>query len=150
MSISSLCRQFDQWMKDLEAQENDIASDQAPTQAEVEKERQINRCLSRAIQTFSARWLPLTFQSPVDKAAQTELIESLWRDQRKDLIKIINWPCYRSMLSLFLFAMVPIPAGISEEEEDSGIPAQFCIQAALQHVQRLRARQRGLEFNGSK
>lgn len=150
ISISSLCRQFDQWMKDLEAQGNDVASDQAPTQAEVKKERQIDHCLNQAIQTFSARWLPLTFESPLHKAAQTELIESLWRGLRKDLIKIINRPCYRSMLCLFLFAMVPIPAGISEEEEDSGIPAQFCVQAALQHVQHLRARQRSLEFNGSK
>lgn len=137
-------------MKDLEAQENDVASDQAPTQAEVKKERQIDHCLNQAIQAFSARWLPLTFESPLHKAAQTELIESLWRGLRKDLIKIINRPCYRSMLCLFLFAMVPIPAGISEEEEDTGIPAQFCVQAALQHVQHLRARQRSLEFNGSK
>ncbi|KFY70373.1 hypothetical protein V498_10360 [Pseudogymnoascus sp. VKM F-4517 (FW-2822)] len=137
-------------MKDLEAQENDVASDQAPTQAEVKKERQIDHCLNQAIQAFSARWLPLTFESPLHKAAQTELIESLWRGLRKDLIKIINRPCYRSMLCLFLFAMVPIPAGISEEEEDNGIPAQFCVQAALQHVQHLRARQRSLEFNGSK
>ena len=54
------------------------------------------------------------------------------------------------MLALFLFAMVPIPVGILKEEEENGIPGQFCIQAALQHIQHLRARQRSLEFNGSK
>lgn len=137
-------------MKDVEAQGNNISSEQGPTQAEVEKERQIDRCLNQAIQTFSARWLPLTFESPLQKAAQTQLIRSLWRSLRKNLLKVINWPCYRSMLALFLFAMVPIPAGISKEEEDNGIPAQFCVQAALQHIQHLRARQRSLEFNGSK
>ncbi|OKP14374.1 hypothetical protein PENSUB_14153 [Penicillium subrubescens] len=46
--------------------------------------------------------------------------------------------------------MVPVPVGIPEEEEESGVPAQICVQAALQQVQYLRARQRSLEFNGSK
>jgi hypothetical protein len=150
VSISSLCRQFDQWMKDLEAQGSPITSNRTPTKTELEKERQIDRCLTKAIQTFSARWLPLIFQSPSHKAAQTQRIKSLWRSLREDLLKIINWPCYRSMLTLFLFAMVPIPVGIGKEEEENGIPAQFCIQAALQHIQQLRARQRSLEFNGSK
>jgi hypothetical protein len=54
------------------------------------------------------------------------------------------------MLSLYLYAMVPVPVGIPEEEEEDGIPAQVCVQAALQQVQYLRARQRSLEFNGSK
>lgn len=138
-------------MEDLESQsEQSTPSNRTRTQAELEKEWQIDNSLNRAIQTFSARWLPLIFQSPSPRASQTELIEGLWRGLRQDLLKIINWPCYRSMLSLFLFAMVPIPAGISREEEESGIPAQFCVQAALQHIQQLRARQRSLEFNGSK
>ncbi|KAJ5279831.1 hypothetical protein N7478_005203 [Penicillium angulare] len=46
--------------------------------------------------------------------------------------------------------MVPVPVGIDEEEEEDGLPAQICVQAALQQVQFLRARQRSLEFNGSK
>lgn len=138
-------------MKDLETQGKPSAtSNRSQTQAEREKERQIDRCLTKAIQTFSARWLPLTFQPPSHEVDQTQLIKNLWRDLRQHLLKIINWPCYRSMLALFLFAMVPIPIGISKEEEDNGIPGQFCIQAALQHIQHLRARQRSLEFNGSK
>lgn len=54
------------------------------------------------------------------------------------------------MLSLYLYAMVPVPVGIPEDEEENGLPAQVCVQAALQQVQFLRARQRTLEFNGSK
>jgi hypothetical protein len=137
-------------MKDLETQGSDIASGQASIQEEEEKEQQIDRTLSHAIQTFSARWLPLTFQSSQEKAEQIQLIQSLWRNLRKDLLKAINRPCYRSMWSLYLFAMVPIPVGIAEEEENDGISAPLCVQAALQQVLHLRARQSSFEFNGSK
>ena len=136
-------------MNDLESQENNV-NDRVATQAEVEREKQIDRTLSQAIQTFSARWLPLTFRSSAQKSAQTQLIQSLWRGLRKDLLKAINRPCYRSMWSLYLFAMVPIPVGISEEEEDDGISALCAVQTALQQVLHLRARQRCVEFNGSK
>lgn len=54
------------------------------------------------------------------------------------------------MLSLFLFALTPIPMGISEDEEMDGVSGQVCIHAALQQVQSLRARQRNLQFSGSK
>ncbi|KAJ5605011.1 hypothetical protein N7510_010165 [Penicillium lagena] len=150
VSISSLCRQFDQLMMDLEAQGSHGPISQRLTQAEIDKERQIDHTLNQAIKTFSARWLPLTFDSSSHKEAQTQLIQSLWRDLRRKLPKAMNRPCYRSMLSLYLFSMVPVPVGISEEEEENGIPAQVCVQAALQQVQYLRARQRSLEFNGSK
>lgn len=66
------------------------------------------------------------------------------------MLRVINRPCYRSMLSLFLFALTPIPVGISEEEEVDGISGQACVHAALQHIQVLRARQRNLHFSGSK
>lgn len=150
VSISSLCRQFDQLMIDLEARGSQGPDSQRLTQAEIEKERQIDHTLNQAIKTFSARWLPLTFDSSSHKEAQTQLIHSLWRGLRRDLPKAMNRPCYRSMLSLYLFSMVPVPVGISEDEEENGIPAQVCVQAALQQVQYLRARQRSLEFNGSK
>lgn len=137
-------------MKDMEAQRKTGANRECPALPEMEKERQIEQTLRQAIQTFSARWLPLTFESPTMKAEQIQLIQSLWRDLRKRLPLAMNRPCYRSMLSLYLFAMVPVPIGIQEEEEENGIPAQVCVQAALQQVQYLRARQRRLEFNGSK
>lgn len=150
VSISSLCRQFDQLMKDLEKQSKGGGSILPPTQAEVTKECQIQLTLNQAIHTFSARWLPLTCESASQQAAQTPLIQRLWRELRKDLPRSMNRPCYRSMLSLYLYAMVPVPVGIPEEEEENGLPAQVCVQAALQQVQYLRARQRSLEFNGSK
>lgn len=54
------------------------------------------------------------------------------------------------MLALLLFALTPIPVGISESEETDGISGQVCIHAALQHIQTLRAQQRNLQFSGSK
>jgi hypothetical protein len=66
------------------------------------------------------------------------------------MLRVINRPSYRSMLSLFLFAMTPVPAEITEDEEADGIFGQVCIHAALQQIQTLRARQRSLQFNGTK
>lgn len=66
------------------------------------------------------------------------------------MLRVINRPSYRSMLALFLFALTPIPAGILEEEEIDGISGQACVHAALQQIQMLRARQRNLQFSGSK
>lgn len=66
------------------------------------------------------------------------------------MLRVINRPSYRSMLALFLFALTPVPADISEEEEADGIFGQVCIHAALQQIQILRARQRSLRFNGTK
>lgn len=150
VSISSLCRQFDQLMKGLETQGQSPTRAHPLTQTELGKEWQIENTLNLAIQTFSARWLPLTCPSISEKEAQIPLIHRLWRGLRRDLQKSLNRPCYRSVLSLYLYAMVPVPVGIPEEEEEDGLPAQFCVQAALQQVQYLRARQRTLEFNGSK
>ena len=66
------------------------------------------------------------------------------------MLRVINRPSYRSMLTLFLFALTPIPTGILEEEEVDGISGQACVHAALQQIQSLRARQRNLQFSGSK
>lgn len=138
-------------MKDLERQSQSASVKAQPlTQAELAKEWQIEDTLNLAIQTFSARWLPLSYQTDSQKAAQIPLIQRLWRDLRRKLQRSLNRPCYRSVLSLYLHAMVPVPVGIPEEEEEDGLPAQICVQAALQQVQYLRARQRSLEFNGSK
>ena len=54
------------------------------------------------------------------------------------------------MLALLLFALTPIPVGISEEEELDGVSGQHCVQAALHQIQTLRARQRGVQFNGTR
>lgn len=103
--------------------------------------------LKGAIAAFSARWLPITSPRECDYLTVTQ---TLWRHARRDMLRIIHRPSYRSMLSLFLFALTPIPSGISEEEEVDGISGQACVHAALQQVQTLRARQRNLRFSGSK
>ena len=78
------------------------------------------------------------------------VVMALWRTARRDMLRIINRPSYRSVISLFLFALTPIPVGISEDEEADGISGQTCVPAALQQIQILRARQRNLQFSGSK
>lgn len=102
------------------------------------------KSISLAIQAFAARWLPLA-----DSSATPDLVRALWRAARRDMLKVINRPSYRSMWTLYLFALTPIPVGISEEEEADGVSGQVCVHAALQQIQVLRARQRSLQFNGA-
>ncbi|THC95047.1 hypothetical protein EYZ11_005485 [Aspergillus tanneri] len=106
--------------------------------------------LRSAMAAFSARWLPLALGKLDAIRRCPSIVHALWRHARRDMLRVINRPSYRSMLALFLFALTPIPAGISEEEELDGISGQACIHAALQQIQTLRARQRSLQFNGTK
>jgi hypothetical protein len=115
-----------------------------------ERDVLIERSLRNAIAAFATRWLPITSpDGSVDLSNPNEM-QTMWRQARRDMLRIINRPSYRSMLSLFLFSLTPIPIGISEDEETDGISGQTCVHAALQQVQSLRARQRNLQFNGSK
>lgn len=66
------------------------------------------------------------------------------------MLKVINRVSYRSVLTLFLFGLTPIPAGVSKDEEADGITGQICVQVAFQQVQRLRERQRNCQFSGAK
>lgn len=112
-----------------------------------ERDALIERSLRNTIAAFAVRWLPITSSDGLDKSHR---IQTMWRQARRDMLRIINRPSYRSMLSLFLFALTPIPMGISEDEEADGVSGQVCIHAALQQVQSLRARHRNLQFSGSK
>ena len=127
-----------------DGQANDFA------QQDSERDRQIQQSLHSTIEAFAARWLPLTTHTASHLDSHLNLVQALWRHARRDMLKVINRPSYRSMISLFLFALTPIPAGISEEEEADGISGQSCVHAALQQIQTLRARQRNLQFSGSK
>lgn len=113
-----------------------------------ERDVLIEESLRTTIIAFASRWLPTTSLDFLGDHAS--LIQRLWRQARRDMLRIINRPSYRSMLSLFLFALTPIPDGISEDEEIDGISGQACVHAALQQIQTLRARQRNLQFSGSK
>lgn len=107
----------------------------------------VEQSLHNTIAAFAVRWLPITSSDGLDNSHR---IQTIWRQARRDMLRIINRPSYRSMLSLFLFALTPIPMGISEDEEADGVSGQVCIHAALQMVQSLRARHRNLQFSGSK
>ncbi|KIW32678.1 uncharacterized protein PV07_04207 [Cladophialophora immunda] len=116
-------------------------------------EQQIDRCLRSALHAYIARWLPLFLRTesgarhsvpPLD-----EISRSCWRTARKDMLKAINLPSYRSVLALYLFGQTPVPLGISPEEELDGISGVVCSKTALLHVQQLRERQRCCQFNGS-
>lgn len=145
VSISELCCQLDRWM----AESSNDGQINYTGQLESERDKQIQQSLESTISAFSIRWLPLTSPAPFGNDHMGS-IRALWRHARRDMLRVINRPSYRSMLSLFLFAMTPIPAGISEEEEADGITGQACVHAALQQIQTLRARQRNLQFSGSK
>ncbi|KAF4993909.1 hypothetical protein FGRMN_6156 [Fusarium graminum] len=138
VSISDLCRHLDGCIVDA-----------GNTQL-VGRSRDIENSLQSTISAFAARWLPVTSPVPNSSADHCSLVKTLWRNARRDMLRVINRPSYRSMLSLFLFALTPIPEGISEEEETDGISGQACVHAALQQIQTLRARQRNLQFSGSK
>ncbi|KAF4451844.1 3-hydroxybutyryl-CoA dehydrogenase [Fusarium austroafricanum] len=138
VSISDLCRHLDGCIVD------------AGDAQLIGRSRDIEQSLQITISAFAARWLPITCPHPNSDKDHSSLVQTLWRDARRDMLRVINRPSYRSMLSLFLFALTPIPEGISEEEETDGISGQACVHAALQQIQTLRARQRNLQFSGSK
>ncbi|KAL9572454.1 hypothetical protein ACKAV7_003287 [Fusarium commune] len=138
VSISDLCRHVDGCIVDT-----------GDSQL-VGRSRDIEQSLQSTISAFAARWLPVTSPEPNSNEDHCSLVQTLWRHARRDMLRVINRPSYRSMLSLFLFALTPIPEGISEEEEADGISGQACVHAALQQIQTLRARQRNLQFSGSK
>lgn len=114
------------------------------------RDRLIDQSLRSTIAAFSARWLHIAARSSQPDTHHQNIVLALWRTARRDMLRVINRPSYRSMLALFLFALTPIPVGISEEEEIDGISGQACVHAALQQIQTLRARQRNLQFSGSK
>lgn len=156
VSISDLCCHLDRCMADAATGGQDRAQARDATSLqESERDGLIEQSLRNTITAFSARWLPIA-SSPVpfhDLSLDLDncrAVQVLWRDARRDMLRIINRPSYRSMLSLFLFALTPIPVGISEDEEADGISGQACVHAALQQIQTLRARQRNLQFSGSK
>lgn len=143
VSISRLCGELDTWI-DEESQSTSIFG--TPSHPEIRAgDQQFDLFLDHAIEAYAARWLHLTTEH-----STTETVKSLWRRARRDMLKVINRPSYRSMLSLLLFALTPIPTEISDSEELDGVSGQFCVHAALQQVQSLRARQRSLQFNGAR
>ncbi|KAK7897674.1 hypothetical protein LTR67_004304 [Exophiala xenobiotica] len=121
-----------------------------PPSQRLERNCQIDRSLRHAIRSFASQWLHITPRQERVGLAQEEVVLDFWRRSRRDMLKVINRVSYRSVLTLFLFGLTPIPVGVSKDEEMDGLTGQICVQAALQQVQRLRERQRNCQFNGSK
>ncbi|KAL7935413.1 hypothetical protein V8C35DRAFT_299398 [Trichoderma chlorosporum] len=149
ISISDLCRYLDRYMAETSGGDPGLAQDHW-IQQDKNRDLLIERSLRNTIAAFAARWLPITSSDDLVGINNLHQIQTMWRQARRDMLRVINRPSYRSMLSLFLFALTPIPMGISEDEETDGVSGQVCIHAALQQVQSLRARQRNLQFSGSK
>ncbi|KAH8651308.1 hypothetical protein BX600DRAFT_528485 [Xylariales sp. PMI_506] len=107
-----------------------------------EFDARITQCLKAAVQSFTARWLPLVLHGTgVTADDHAELSRRKWYDARKAMMRAVNLVSYRSVLALYLFSQTPIPAGIPEEEKLDGISGMVCSQAALVQIQKLRARQ---------
>ncbi|PKS06827.1 hypothetical protein jhhlp_006903 [Lomentospora prolificans] len=149
VSISDLCRHLDQAMAESAINDRNLA-DRGTHRQEDWKDQKSEASLRGAIAAFSARWLPISSPRTTEGFNFLAVTQGLWRQARRDMLRVIHRPSYRSMLSLFLFALTPIPSGISEDEEADGISGQACVHAALQQIQTLRARQRNLKFSGSK
>jgi hypothetical protein len=148
VNIAENCIKLDKWMREASADPttpSPLRSDHQDTRDAV-----IDQSLKNTIAAFSARWLPITASETQVTEYHRAVAQSYWRRARRDMLRVTNRPSYRSMLSLFLFALTPIPYGISEEEETDGISGQACVHAALQQIQTLRARHRNLQFSGSK
>jgi hypothetical protein len=148
VSISRLCGELDSWV--LEETEDGDAPANYPSPGTRERSSQIDGYLSCAIEAYAARWLPLAPNIVSPDFSIEDFIKDLWRYAHRLMLKVINRPSYRSMLALLLFALTPIPVGISEEEELDGVSGQVCVHAALQQIQVLRARQKSLQFNGTR
>ncbi len=148
VSILEICRQLDRWMAEA-SRDGASPSSNETWCGKRDRDWQIDQNLQGAIAAFSARWLPLTARTQMTESSDRHAIVSLWRDARRNMLKVINRPSYRSMLTLFLFALTPIPVGISDDECADGISGMACVHAALHQIQTLRARHRDLQFSGS-
>ena len=116
-----------------------------------ERHKEIDQCLRSALQAYTSRWFPLILQreSHGQSLPYDEISRACWRTARRDMLKVINRPSYRSVLALYLFGQSPVPLGISPEEELDGISGVVCNQTAFLQVQQLRERLRSCQFNGS-
>lgn len=139
VDVSVVCKKLDAWMDHCDdgSDYDDMMRDEAAA-----------GYLEQSIEAFSARWLSKVIPD-IQKDEHEEIVKQLWRRGRKAMMRAINKASYASMLSLLIFALTPVPVGISEDEELDGITGQVCIHAALQHIQTLRAQHRNLLFSGS-
>lgn len=146
ISISELFVQLDEWMG------KPIALARASTSnGPAQRMSRLGEPLLNAVNAFSSRWLRLSLSGTGSASigACEQMTRTLWRTARTDMLRVMNRPSYRSVLALFLFGLTPVPRGISEDEELSGLSGQTSLQAALQMQQTLRTRPRTWQFSMS-
>ncbi|KEF53484.1 uncharacterized protein A1O9_10459 [Exophiala aquamarina CBS 119918] len=111
---------------------------------------QTDESLRRAMHSYAVQWLPVLEQrNPTTMIPVEHIIRNSWRATRRDMLRVMNRKSYRSVLTLYLFSQTPVPAGLSEEEEQDGISGLVCVQTALVQIQQLRERLRSCQFDGS-
>ena len=133
--------------KELDLQNHDYTSE--ATERRQQSNDLVNRSLRCAIQSYTAQWLPLVMQGDTLETNKAQsIIRQSWRVARRDMLTVINRPCYRSVLALCLFDQTPTPVGIPEQEELDGISRSVCLQTALLQVQQLRERLESRQLNG--
>ena len=94
----------------------------------------INRALLYAIYAFSVRWLHPTDnkqnQDPETRsrfiALKKELSDNLWSEARNRMYAVMSRPSYRSILALYLFAIIP-----SSSRKGGDNIEDLCLEASL-------------------
>lgn len=109
----------------------------------------INRALLYAIYAYCVRWLDLSdIQQSQNPAIQgrlarlkEDLSESLWLQARKQMYAVLSRASYRSILALYLFAMIPTSSRKTYDNFED-----HCIEASLSHHNYLHSRRAQMPF----
>ncbi|KIV93137.1 hypothetical protein PV10_04375 [Exophiala mesophila] len=109
----------------------------------------INRALIYAVYAYCVRWLDLDEHQSgqsienQDRLARLkqQLSETFSAQARKEIYGVLSRPSYRSILALYLFAMIPSsPRKTDDDLED------HCIEACLSHHNFLNSRRARIPF----
>ncbi len=103
----------------------------------------IGRALVHAVYAYSVRWLRLADDNTNQvlemrqkfAAQKKELCENLWGQARKQMYTIMSRPSYRSILALYLFAIIPTSA-----QRPGDNISDLCLEASLSHQNYLSTR----------
>lgn len=109
----------------------------------------INRALIYSVYAYSVRWLDLCEVEQTQyiempsrlTRLKEELSEILWNQARKQIYEVLSRPSYRSILALYLFAIVPSsPRKTADNFED------HCVEASLSQHKYLNSRRAQIPF----
>ena len=103
----------------------------------------INRALIYAVYAYSVRWLHLTDNKLSDDSQtghnlislKKELSDNLWTQARKQMYAVMSRPSYRSILALYLFAIVP-----SSSRKTGDNIEDLCLESSISHHTYLHSR----------